>query len=46
MQQLQEFLLRAGNTADVARALLYLASKYDGFITVVTLDINDEVYNM
>ena len=37
---------RAGNTADVARAVLYLASEYDGFITGATLDINGGVYNM
>ena len=37
---------RAGNVADVARAVLYLASEYDGFITGATLDINGGVYNM
>ncbi|WP_026776402.1 SDR family NAD(P)-dependent oxidoreductase [Polaribacter sp. Hel_I_88] len=37
---------RAGNTADVARAVLFLASEYDGFITGATLDINGGVYNM
>jgi 3-oxoacyl-[acyl-carrier protein] reductase len=37
---------RAGNAADVARAVLYLASEYDGFITGATLDINGGVYNM
>lgn len=37
---------RAGNPADVARAVLYLASEYDGFITGATLDINGGVYNM
>jgi len=37
---------RAGNAADVARAILYLASEYDGFITGATLDINGGVYNM
>lgn len=37
---------RAGNTDDVARAVLYLASEYDGFITGATLDINGGVYNM
>lgn len=37
---------RAGNADDVARAVLYLASEYDGFITGVTLDINGGVYNM
>ena len=39
-------ILRAGNAADVARAVLYLASEYDGFITGATLDINGGVYNM
>ncbi|MCL6295729.1 SDR family NAD(P)-dependent oxidoreductase [Jejuia spongiicola] len=37
---------RAGNANDVARAVLYLASEYDGFITGATLDINGGVYNM
>lgn len=37
---------RAGNAADVARAVSYLASEYDGFITGATLDINGGVYNM
>ncbi|MFK8055585.1 MAG: SDR family NAD(P)-dependent oxidoreductase [Saprospiraceae bacterium] len=37
---------RAGNSADVARAVLYLASEFDGFITGATLDINGGVYNM
>jgi len=37
---------RAGNAADVARAVLYLASEYDGFITGATLDINGGIYNM
>jgi len=37
---------RAGNSADVARAVLYLASEYDGFITGATLDINGGSYNM
>lgn len=37
---------RAGNSADVARAVLYLASEYDGFITGATLDINGGAYNM
>lgn len=37
---------RAGNSADVARAVVYLASEYDGFITGATLDINGGVYNM
>ncbi len=37
---------RAGHSDDVARAVLYLASEYDGFITGATLDINGGVYNM
>jgi 3-oxoacyl-[acyl-carrier protein] reductase len=37
---------RAGNADDVARAVLYLASEYDGFVTGATLDINGGVYNM
>lgn len=37
---------RAGNANDVARAVAYLASEYDGFITGATLDINGGVYNM
>ena len=37
---------RAGNADDVARAVIYLASEYDGFITGATLDINGGVYNM
>ena len=37
---------RAGNADDVARAVSYLASEYDGFITGATLDINGGVYNM
>lgn len=37
---------RAGVSADVARAVIYLASEYDGFITGATLDINGGVYNM
>ncbi|MDP5092595.1 MAG: glucose 1-dehydrogenase [Polaribacter sp.] len=37
---------RAGNSDDVARAVLFLASEYDGFITGATLDINGGVYNM
>ena len=31
---------RAGNPADIARAAVYLASEFDGFITGATLDIN------
>ncbi|WP_178989325.1 SDR family NAD(P)-dependent oxidoreductase [Winogradskyella schleiferi] len=37
---------RSGNADDVARAVLYLASEFDGFITGATLDINGGVYNM
>lgn len=37
---------RAGNAEDVARAVEYLASEYDGFITGATLDINGGVYCM
>ncbi|MCI2284393.1 SDR family oxidoreductase [Colwellia sp. MSW7] len=37
---------RAGDSDDVARAVVYLASEYDGFITGATLDINGGVYNM
>lgn len=39
-------IAKAGNPDDVARAVLYLASEYDGFITGATLDINGGVYNM
>jgi 3-oxoacyl-[acyl-carrier protein] reductase len=35
---------RAGHPADVARAVVYLASEYDGFIAGATLDINGGVY--
>ena len=35
---------RAGAADDVARAALYLASEFDGFITGATLDINGGVY--
>lgn len=37
---------RAGNADDVARAVLYLASEYDGFISGATIDINGGSYNM
>ncbi len=37
-------LARAGNAEDVARAAVYLASEFDGFITGATLDINGGVY--
>lgn len=35
---------RAGAPEDVARAVVYLASEFDGFITGATLDINGGVY--
>jgi len=35
---------RPGNADDVARAAVYLASEYDGFITGATLDVNGGVY--
>jgi 3-oxoacyl-[acyl-carrier protein] reductase len=35
---------RAGTPEDVARAVVYLASEYDGFITGATVDINGGVY--
>ena len=35
---------RGGNADDVARAVVFLASEYDGFITGATLDINGGVY--
>ncbi|MEZ5278740.1 MAG: SDR family NAD(P)-dependent oxidoreductase [Opitutaceae bacterium] len=38
-------IARAGNADDVARAVVYLASEYDGFITGATLDINGGVYS-
>ena len=37
---------RGGTTEDVARAVAFLASEYDGFITGATLDINGGVYLM
>lgn len=37
-------LKRAGNPLDVARAVVFLASEYDGFITGATIDINGGVY--
>lgn len=36
---------RAGKPSDVARAVAFLASEYDGFITGETLDINGGVYS-
>ena len=35
---------RSGSAQDVARAVVFLASEYDGFITGATLDINGGVY--
>ncbi|UCC99196.1 MAG: SDR family oxidoreductase [Phycisphaerales bacterium] len=35
---------RAGSPEDVARAVVFLAGEYDGFITGSTLDINGGVY--
>ncbi len=37
-------LARAGTADDVARAAVFLASEFDGFITGATLDINGGVY--
>lgn len=37
-------LQRAGNPLDVARAVAFFASEYNGFITGATLDINGGVY--
>src|SRR5262245_56810389 len=37
-------LARAGNAEDVARAAVFLASEFDGFITGATLDINGGVF--
>ena len=36
---------RAGNADDVARAVVFLASEYDGFISGATLDINGGIYS-
>jgi 3-oxoacyl-[acyl-carrier protein] reductase len=35
---------RSGNPYDVARAVAFLGSEYDGFITGETIDINGGVY--
>jgi 3-oxoacyl-[acyl-carrier protein] reductase len=35
---------RAGNLDDVARAAVFLASEFDGFISGAALDINGGVY--
>jgi 3-oxoacyl-[acyl-carrier protein] reductase len=37
-------LARGGNADDVARAAVFLAGEFDGFITGATLDINGGVY--
>ena len=37
---------KAGAPEDVARAVVYLASEYDGFISGATLDINGGTYTM
>ncbi|PTY00281.1 oxidoreductase [Spartobacteria bacterium LR76] len=37
---------RAGGPGDVARAVAFLASEYDGFITGATIDINGGVYSV
>ena len=37
-------LRRAGTPDDVARAVLFLLSEFDGFITGATLDINGGAY--
>ena len=37
-------LRRAGTTDDVARAVVFLAGEFDGFISGATLDINGGVY--
>ena len=37
-------LQRAGSPEDVSRAVLFLASEYDGFITGITMDINGGTY--
>jgi Dehydrogenases with different specificities (related to short-chain alcohol dehydrogenases) len=39
-------LARAGNPDDVARAIKFLASEYDGFISGATIDINGGIYRM
>jgi 3-oxoacyl-[acyl-carrier protein] reductase len=35
---------RGGNADDVARAAVFLASEFDGFITGAPIDINGGVY--
>ena len=45
LKTIQEIPLgRSGNAEDVARAVVFLASEYDGFITGATIDINGGVY--
>jgi 3-oxoacyl-[acyl-carrier protein] reductase len=39
-------LQRAGTCEDVARAVAFLASEHNGFITGATLDINGGSYMM
>ena len=39
-------LRRAGNAEDIARAIKFLASEYDGFISGATIDINGGIYRM
>ncbi len=39
-----DVLVHYRRSADVARAAVYLASEYDGFITGATLEINGGVY--
>lgn len=38
-------LQRSGNPDDIARAVVFLASEFDGFITGATIDINGGVYS-
>jgi 3-oxoacyl-[acyl-carrier protein] reductase len=35
---------RAGSAEDIGRAVVFLASEYDGFINGATLDINGGIY--
>ncbi len=37
---------RAGYSEDVARAITFLASEYDGFISGATIDVNGGIYRM
>ena len=43
-QGVEALVVGAADVEDVARAVAYLASEYDGFITGATLDINGGVY--